>query len=78
MDSGDLDGAAAQLIAQLKDTEKRGAALAEVQDYRRPPVLPRMLESRERWNNLLARADVTAAIDEVGRRERQPVYRTPD
>lgn len=78
LDSGDLEGAAAQLIAQLKDAEKRGAALAEVQDFRRPPVLPRMQESRERWSKLLARADVTAAINEVGRRERQPLYRTPD
>jgi hypothetical protein len=78
LDSDDVDGAAAQLIAQLKDAEKRGAALAGVQDYRRPAEMPLMRDSRERWNALLARADVSAAIDEVGRRERQPLYRTPD
>jgi hypothetical protein len=78
LDSGDVERAAAQLIAQLKDAEKRSSALAAVQDYQRPPGLPRMQESRRRWHTLLARNDVSAAIDEVGRRERQPVFRAPD
>ncbi len=78
LDSGDQDGAAAQLIAQLQDPAKRSSALAAVQDYKRPPALPRMQEARDRWVALLARADVTAAIDKTGRREKQPLFRTPD
>ena len=78
LDSGDEDGAAAQLMSELRDSSKRSTALALVQDYELPPALPRIQESRDRWKALLARADVTAAITEVGRREKQPVFRTPD
>ena len=78
LDSGDLDGAAAQLISELRDTRKRSTALASVQDYQLPPALPRMREARERWKALVARADVTAAINDVGRSEKQPLFRTPD
>ena len=52
--------------------------LASVQDYQLPPALPRMREARERWKALVARADVTAAINDVGRSEKQPLFRTPD
>jgi hypothetical protein len=78
LESGDEDGAAAALIAQLRDTETRGSALATVQDY--PPHIrsARMRESHDRWAHLVARADVTAAINEVGRIEKVPVYQLSD
>jgi tetratricopeptide (TPR) repeat protein len=78
LDAGDLDGAAALLIGRLRDLEKRGAALEEIQDYKTLPRLPKMKESHDRWQALVARADVTAAVNEVGRRELHPLYSVPD
>jgi len=72
--SGDVDGAAALLIARLRDPLKRGEALVDVQDYEPVPRLPKMQEEHDRWVALVARADVTAAINEVGRREMQPLH----
>ncbi len=78
LDVGDMDAAAALLIEQLQDPLERGAALARVQDYRPLPMTPSMRASHERWQQLLARPDVAAAIDAVGRRSEQPIYRTAD
>ena len=78
VDAQDFDGAAALLISRLHDPRKRNEALGEVQDYKPLPLLPKQAEERARWERLLARADVTAAINEVGRREKQPFYDVPD
>jgi tetratricopeptide (TPR) repeat protein len=78
LDAGDFDGAAALLIARLRDPEKRHEALREVQEYRPLPRLPRQAEELARWERLLARDDVAAVIDEVGRREKAPMYDVPD
>jgi len=78
LDAGDFDGAAALLIARLRDPEKRYEALGEVQEYLPLPRLPRQAEALARWEELVARADVAAAIDEVGRREKAPKYDVPD
>jgi len=74
MDWGDLDGAAAQYITRLHDPEDRARALYSAQTFLEQPRLPRELEERARWEKFLARADVAAAIAEVGRREKQPLY----
>jgi tetratricopeptide (TPR) repeat protein len=78
LDARDFDGAAALLIARLRDPEKRLGALAEVQEYQPLPRLPNQAEDQARWEQLVTRADVAAAIDEVGRREKAPMYEVPD
>lgn len=75
--SGDLDGAAALMISQLHDPQTRASTLRDAQEYRLLPLQPRMEEARARWEKLVTRADVMAAINEVGRREKVPVYDTP-
>ncbi len=74
IDAGDFDGAAALLISRLRDTQHRADALGEVQEYRPLPRLPRQAEERARWEKLLMRSDVAAAITDVGRREQAPMY----
>lgn len=78
IDAGDLDGAAALLISRLRDPEKRYEALGEVQQYKPLPRLPKQAEEEARWEKLVAREDVAAAIAEVGRRETAPMYDVPD
>ena len=78
LDAGDFDGAAALLITRLRDPEKRYEALGEVQQYLPLPRLPKQSEELARWERLVTRADVAAAIDEVGRREKAPMYDVPD
>ncbi len=78
IDAGDFDGAAALLITRLQDPDKRYEALGEVQEFLPLPRLPNQAEELERWKRLVARADVAAAIDEVGRREKAPMYDVPD
>jgi tetratricopeptide (TPR) repeat protein len=78
LDSGDLDGAAALMIAQLRDPQTRATALHDAQQFVPLPLQPRMEEARTRWQNLVTRPDVVAAINEVGRREKVPIYDTPD
>lgn len=71
--AGDQDGAAAILIAQLKDPETRLDALADAQDYPLPTTTaPFRRAQLARRHALHARPDVRAAIAAVGRRERQP------
>jgi tetratricopeptide (TPR) repeat protein len=74
LDAGDLDGAAALYISRLRDPEKREGALGEVQDYKPLPRPPGETKEDSRWDALLARADVVAAINAVGRREKIPLY----
>ena len=78
LDAGDFDGAAALLIARLRDPEKRYEALGEVQEYLPLPRLPIQAEALARWEKLVTREDVAAAINEVGRRENAPMYDVPD
>jgi tetratricopeptide (TPR) repeat protein len=74
LDAGDFDGAAALLIARLRDPEKRYEALGEVQEYLPLPRLPKQVEALARWEKLVTREDVAAVINEVGRREKAPMY----
>jgi tetratricopeptide (TPR) repeat protein len=66
--ANDLDGAAAIYIRRLADPDTRLQALDELQAY--APSLhttPVMQESDRRWRALVARPDMKAAIDKVGR-----------
>jgi len=71
---GDVDGAAAHYIARLRDPEQRSSALYAAQAFKPLPRLPRDAENQARWQAMLNRPDVTAAISEVGRREQFPIY----
>lgn len=74
VDAGDLDGAAALYISRLRDPDKRAAALGEAQDYKPLPRRAAHDRTKTRWEALLKRKDVAAAIDAVGRREKIPLY----
>lgn len=69
------DQAAARLIADLAAPATRAEALLDLQDFKRPDPLPADIERLARWERLLARADVRAVIDQVGRREHFDVHR---
>jgi tetratricopeptide (TPR) repeat protein len=74
LDSGDIDGAAALLISRLRDPEQRTAALLSVQIFKPIKAPPGGAADEKRWQALVARPDVAAVIDEVGRRETFPTY----
>lgn len=63
----DLDRAAAELIRALDDPENRAEALEFAQDFQVPRTLPANAEVHANRAELLARADVQAAIGRVGR-----------
>jgi len=71
---GDLDGAAALYISRLRDPADRTEALFAAQDFADPPRTARRARDHARWLAFLARPDVTAAIAEVGRREKHAIY----
>jgi tetratricopeptide (TPR) repeat protein len=72
--SGELDPAADALRQALAMPDKRGEALEWLQDYLQAEPLPGDVAWLERRRQLLARADVRAAIDGVGRIEHYPIY----
>jgi tetratricopeptide (TPR) repeat protein len=74
LEAGDNDGAAALMITRLRDADDRAAALAEIQDYARTQRTERRKKLDALYESMLARADVAAAIAEVGRRAKFPVY----
>ena len=61
------DKAAELLLARLRDPGNRMDALETVQTYVEPPATPRRMQLDARWQALIARPDVRAAIDKVGR-----------
>ncbi len=70
LDEGNLDGAAAVLIEQLRSPVERGETLASLQDMRTYPSLPGDVKIDAAWRALKQRADVQAEITRVGRIER--------
>jgi tetratricopeptide (TPR) repeat protein len=67
---GDLDAAAAHVIAQLQDPATRPGMLYFLQTYLPiPNATPRETDIRARWTALRARPDVAAAIGKAGRVE---------
>lgn len=67
VDAGDLDAAAATLIAQLESEKDRAKALYELHEFKELPPLPGNVATREKWKALKARPDVRAAANRVGR-----------
>jgi tetratricopeptide (TPR) repeat protein len=68
--SGRLEEAAKLLISRLSDPRLRGDALEAVQLYSDSPMTDRRRLWQQRWQLVVARADVQMAIFAVGRMER--------
>lgn len=71
---GRLDEAAQALIGLLDSPKERAAMLETLQQYREVEPTPTLARLRAQREALLARDDVKAAIERVGRRERYEVY----
>jgi len=69
------DEAAQVLMGRLANPEERADALLEVQHYRRSARDELLKDFSSRWEAVLARTDVRAAIDKVGRVESYPLLR---
>lgn len=65
--------AAQVIIFRLKDPKLRRQALLDVQTYVRPAEPPPLEEDEARWQRILERPEVAAAIESVGRREWVPL-----
>ncbi len=76
LDEGDLEGAAAVLIEQLRSPVERGETLASLQDMRTYPSLPGDVKIDAAWRALKQRADVQAEVTRVGRIERYELVST--
>ena len=73
--TGDMDDAAQVQIALLNDPDQRLPALAWAQTLKLPPAPPGSHPNAlDRRAALIARPDVKAAIDKVGRVETAPLY----
>jgi tetratricopeptide (TPR) repeat protein len=68
-----LDDAAAALIEALDSPRERADALLIVQDFKPTLPLPAEVVDDERWEALMRREEVLAAIDRVGRRQRYEI-----
>ena len=65
---GDLDAAAAHVVAKLEDPVTRADMLAQLQDYRIVPnATAREQTLHANWMAVRARSDVSAAISKFGR-----------
>lgn len=67
IEAGELDEAAAEVIAMLESPGDRADALDMLQPYAQDPVLPGEQRYEANWRRLESRADVKAAIERVGR-----------
>jgi beta-barrel assembly-enhancing protease len=67
LEAGHEDAGAKLLIQRLGDARTRGLALLAVQNYEDILLTPVQLTHHQRWQALLARADVQAAVKRVGR-----------
>jgi tetratricopeptide (TPR) repeat protein len=68
-----LDRAAKLLLERLRDRKQRTQALVDVQTYAAPLRTPRQVTYESRWDAVIARPDVRAAIQRVGRIEKYRV-----
>jgi hypothetical protein len=72
VETGRHDDAAKLLAQRLADPLRRGDTLEELQGYYQPPATKVVQQWRNQWKVFMARRDVRAAIDKVGRVERYP------
>lgn len=74
VDADRLDEAAQALIELLASPTQRPDALLWLQEFRQPAPLPGEVQARLRRQALIARADVRAAVEEVGRIQRYGIH----
>lgn len=67
---GGMTEASGLIVARLEDPRRRSEAILEVQHFAAHAETPRMTEWRTRWDAMVARPEVQAAIAKVGRVER--------
>jgi tetratricopeptide (TPR) repeat protein len=72
IETGRHDEAAKLLAQRLADPLERGDALEDLQDFYELPATKVVQQWRKQWKVFMARRDVRAAIDKVGRIERYP------
>jgi tetratricopeptide (TPR) repeat protein len=72
--AGRPDEAAASIARDLADERMRGNVLFALQDFRLAPVHAAERQMSADWKALLARRDVRAAVDAVGRIETYAIY----
>lgn len=75
VDAGEIDKTAELLIELLADRRARVGILVRLQRYAESPLTPVGVERKERWDSLVVRPDVRAAIASVGRLETYPFLR---
>ncbi|WP_448132932.1 hypothetical protein [Stenotrophomonas rhizophila] len=68
------DEAARWVITELQSPRRRQDLLEVMQDFRALPPMPADVDNDARWEALLKRPDVRAALERVGRRETLPIY----
>jgi len=68
------DQAARWVITELQSPRRRQDLLEVMQDFRALPPMPADVDNDARWETLLKRPDVRAALERVGRRETLPIY----
>jgi len=68
------DEAARWVIAELQSPRRRQDLLQLMQNFRMLPPMPADVDNDARWEALLKRPDVRAALERVGRRETLPIY----
>jgi hypothetical protein len=71
----DVEAAAQWLIERLADRDQRSITLLAVQEYATPNETARETELRKRRRELIARPDVQAAVQKVGRIETYRIER---
>lgn len=69
-----MDAAAKALVAALASEQERATVLVMVQDYLQARLLPTEETSNARWEALMQREDVRAAIEQVGRRQHYKIH----
>lgn len=67
--SGDIEGAAKLLVERLQQDGRRSSALLSVQNWAEAAMTPQLKKRSELWKSLIARPEVQAAIQKVGRTE---------
>lgn len=77
LDENLLDEAAKSLVDRLNDPTTRSAALMSIQRYLDEPEPKRVRVIRERWQRVVARPEVKAAVAAVGKVERFPLEDRP-
>ena len=75
VDANEIDKAAELLIELLADSRARIGILVRLQRYAESPLTPVGMERKARWDVLVARFDVQAAVARVGRLESYPFLR---